>query len=115
MNEGNIQVRTGPRQRLGGLRVDAERGLDIGFGLVHRGVGGGVDHGGRRQFADPRRQCRGVGQVGGNAGHRRRAIQRIQATVATGGDHLAQARQAAAQFAPDLAVATDHQQPGHGV
>ena len=89
--------------------------FDIGFSVVYRGVGGSVEHRGRRQFADLRHQCRGICQVGGKAGHRRPAIQRIQATVTAGGEHLAQRRQAATQFAPDLAVATDHQQPGHGV
>src|SRR5690606_26566793 len=75
-----------------------------------RGVGSGVDHRVRGHLADHGSQALRVIQVRGDG-----AATIVQAPVARRGHDLAQCDQATAQLAPELAVAADEQDPGHGV
>ena len=64
MQEGNIQMRTGPRHRTGACGVDALRQRVLLLGAVHRRVGGGIDHHARLEIRDHRRTGLRIGQVG---------------------------------------------------
>ncbi|MNG08056.1 hypothetical protein D3C84_913880 [compost metagenome] len=73
--------------------------LPLAFGLVHGGIGRGVDDNIRLQLANGVAQALEVGEV---------AAQAIVA-MAVGGDQFAQWRQRALQFPADLAVLAEQE------
>ena len=85
----------------GRFGIDAERDVGIGFGLVHRSVGGGIHHDIRTNPRHQRGQCLRRVEI-------RHGI--TLTTIARGDNQLTQRCQAAAQFTAHLAIAAQQQQ-----
>ena len=109
MDERNVSQGACARQYTRGLGIGTEGRIDIVLGLVHRRVGRGIDHDGRRHALDQRRKSVGAIEIGHFA---TRTVGQLAG--ARGNDHVAQRTQTSPQLMPDLAVAAE-QQDGHGV